>query len=384
MNEAGTPAPPPREAPAAAVAAADDDQAQLDDVKMKTDGRSAIMKQFWSRRWCVAVAMAGALVAGGCASGTNSGSSATPVAQTPEAQSPAPDQAPLAGVPQQGQMLFQSPEEAAGTFKDAVLAKDRRTLVAIFGMDGKTLIFSGDPIQENNDLDRFGKHLSEYAHVDWVSDEKAVLYVGQENWPFPIPIIKSDGGWFFDTVAGKDELLDRRIGADELNAINVCRAFVQAEREYASRDWMGDGHLQYAQHFISHPGTKDGLYWQVGPGEDLSPLGPLVAEAQMDDYPATRPTTGGPQPYKGYIFRILKAQGDAAPGGQIDYIADGRMIHGFAMVAGPAEYGASGIMTFIVGKDGVVYQKDLGADSTAVVKAMTEFNPDSTWTVVKD
>ncbi len=288
------------------------------------------------------------------------------------------------GVPQPGQTLFASPEEATGVFKDAVLAKDRRTLVGLFGAEGKQLIFIGDRIEENNDMQAFGERMSEYLHIDRPSDTTAVVHVGKENWPFPIPIVKSPGGWFFDTVAGRDELLDRRIGEDELNAISVCRAYAAAQQEYARRDPMGDHIVQYAQHVMSRPGKKDGLYWEAGPGEEISPMGPLIAEARMEGYPASQPTNSKPHPYQGYIFHILKAQGPAAPGGAMSYIVDGRMTKGFAMVASPSKYGASGIMTFMVGKDAKVFQKNLGDKTPELVTTMTEYNPDPSWAEVKE
>lgn len=288
------------------------------------------------------------------------------------------------GAPQPGQRLFNTPEEAAGVFKDAVAAKDRRTLVALFGPEGRQLVFSGDRVQENNDLDAFARRMNEYLHVDEPSGNRTTLHVGKENWPFPIPLVKSGNQWFFDTVAGRDELLNRRIGEDELNAIAVCRAFVAAENEYAKKDRTGEGVAQYAQHFMSRPGKHDGLYWEAGPGEELSPMGPLVAEARMEGYPTEQPTNGRQRPYRGYLFHILKAQGDAAPGGKMSYVVDGRMTNGFAMVASPSKYGASGVMTFIVGKDAKVYEKNLGENTRQIVNAMTEYNPDSSWTEVKD
>ncbi len=291
------------------------------------------------------------------------------------------------GVPQPGQRTFSSPEEAAGVFKDAVAAKDRRTLVAIFGNEGKQLIFSGDRVQENNDLEAFGQRMREYLHVDRPSDNTAVLHVGKENWPFPIPVVKSNDGWFFDTAAGREELLNRRIGEDELNAIAVCRAYVSAQKEYVRKDRTAEGTLQYAQHFMSRPGKKDGLYWEVGPGEDLSPMGPLIAEARLEGYPAGQPGQQGthkPRPYQGYFFHILTAQGDAAPGGKMSYLVDGKMTKGFALVASPSKYGSSGIMTFIVGSDGKVYEKNFGSNTHDIVTSMTEYNPDSSWTEVKD
>lgn len=288
------------------------------------------------------------------------------------------------GVAESGQRVFKSPEEAAAVFKDAVAAKDRRMLTLIFGMEGKDLIFSGDRVQENNDMSAMAARMAEYYKVDRTSNQSATLRIGKENWPFPIPLLKAYRGWYFDTIAGRDELLNRRIGEDELNAISVCRAYAAAQNEYEKKARTGDGVTQYAQHFMSHPGKKDGLYWEAGPGEELSPMGPLVAEAQMEGYSTTKPANGKHRPYKGYIFHILKAQGEAAPGGKMDYVVDGKMTKGFAMIASPAKYGASGIMTFLVGKDGKVFEKNLGEKTKDIVSQMTEYNPDSSWSLVKE
>jgi len=323
--------------------------------------------------------LAGLLITSGCSN--NAASSSAPVVDQngmilfTQAKS---------GVPQPGQTLFATPEDAAGTFKDAVAAGDRGTLQGIFGDEGKALIFTGDPVQENNNMKRMSAHMTEYLHVDHTSDTTAILRIGAKNWPFPIPLVKSDGGWFFDTVAGRDELLNRRIGEDELNAIAVCRAYVAAQIEYAEKVRTDDGVIQYAQHFMSTPGKKDGLFWEAGPGEEISPMGPLVAQARSEDYPAGQPTPGQPHPYKGYFFHILKSQGDAAPGGAMNYLVDGKLTAGFAMIASPSAYGASGIMTFIVAKDGKVFQKNLGENTSDEVKAITDFNPDSSWAEVKD
>ena len=346
------------------------------------------MKTCWHRSICPAIVIAGLLLFSGCSHDTNAtrterdGTTARPMDSDDDAVIHFSQE--KSGIPQPGQRLFGSPEQGALIFKDAVAAKDRRTLVDIFGNEGKQLIFSGDRVQEDTDLTAMAIRMTEYLHVDQPAANTAVLHVGKENWPFPIPLVKSTGGWFFDTAAGREELLDRRIGEDELNAIAVCRAYVAAQREYAARDRTGAGVLQYAQHFMSRPGTKDGLYWEAGEGQELSPMGPLVAEARLEGYPASQPTNGKPHPYQGYIFHILKAQGDAAPGGRMSYVIDGKMTKGFAMVASPSKYGASGIMTFIVGQDGKVYDKNLGEQTRELVTNMVEYNPDKSWTEVKE
>jgi hypothetical protein len=214
------------------------------------------------------------------------------------------------------------------------------------------------------------------------SDSNVTLEIGADGWPFPIPLIKKDGQWFFDTAAGKEEILARRIGMDETGAMNVCNAYVEAQREYASQDRLGDGVLAYAQFLRSTPGTHDGLFWPTNqPGEELSPLGPLVAQARVEGYQRTAKMLNDEQaPYHGYYFKILTRQGKPAPGGKYNYIINGRMIAGFALVAWPAEWGNTGVMTFIVNQQGSVYQKNLGPKTVKIAKAITTYDPDDTWT----
>ena len=202
--------------------------------------------------------------------------------------------------------------------------------------------------------------------------------MGKDDWPFPIPIAKKDSLWYFDTDEGRDEILARRIGSNELCAIQVCLVYVDAQREYAKKDWDNDGLLEYAQKFRSDAGKKNGLYWETGEGDEQSPLGPLFAAAQEEGY-ALKQSDSGPSPYHGYYYRILTAQGKDAPGGAYNYVVKGNMLGGFAMMAYPAQYGASGIMTFVVNHDGIVYQKDLGEDTEKAAQAVRLFNPDSTW-----
>jgi hypothetical protein len=211
-------------------------------------------------------------------------------------------------------------------------------------------------------------------------DDKVALIFGREDWPFPIPLVRDQAGWSFDTAAGEQEILARRIGRNELGAIDVCRAYVQAQRNYASADHDGTGVMKYAQHIASTPGKRDGLYWPAVEGEPLSPFGPLVASAVAQGYSkkADKPT-----PYHGYLFRVLTAQGPHAPGGAYSYIVNGNMIAGFALVAYPVDYGNSGVMTFIVNQQGVVYQKDLGDDTGAIAAKMTLYDPDQSWEKVE-
>ena len=281
------------------------------------------------------------------------------------------------------QLRFPSPEQAAATLKDAVLQKDRLQLLAIFGPEGRQLVFTGDRVAENNAMTSFGQHMTDYLRVDHRSATQAVLHIGGENWPFPIPLVKGSDGWSFDTNAGKEEILNRRIGENELGAIEVCRAYVIAQTEYARRDRTGEKLTQYAQRFRSTDGKRDGLYWPVAEGESLSPMGPLVAEAQAEGY-AQRPPDGKPHPYHGYYFHILTAQGPAVPGGKMSYLKDGHLTQGFALIASPSAWGASGIMTFQVNQDGKIFEKNLGPQTKDLVKTLTEYNPDSSWSEVKD
>ena len=326
------------------------------------------------RHFAFTLATSGLLAIAGCCC---NGPAPAPPATSATGASGAGDAA------QPEQKVFASPEDAAGALKDAAVAKDRQALLAIFGPEGHQLVFSGDPVEEENGLKKFAGHLAEYTRVDHETLDKAVLYIGLKNWPFPIPLVKGEKGWTFDTAAGKEELLNRRIGENELSAISVCRAYVVAQKAYASKDRMGDKVVQYAQHFRSSEGKKDGLYWVAGENEEISPMGPLVAEAQGEGY-LKNPPDGQRHPYKGYFFHILKAQGDAAPGGKLNYIVDGHLVKGFAMVAWPDSFGASGVMTFIVNQDGKVYQKNLGDKTADIVKEMAEYNPDGTWEEVKD
>jgi hypothetical protein len=214
------------------------------------------------------------------------------------------------------------------------------------------------------------------------NDKKMILHVGNSDWPLPIPIVKVGKNWRFDTKEGKEEILNRRIGRNEVNAIQVCLAYVDAQREYVLKDRDADKLLEYAQKFISAKGKKDGLYWEAKEGEEQSPLGPLMAKATKEGYTGKK-SGGKPIPYHGYYYKILKAQGKNAQGGAYDYVVKGKMIGGFALVAYPAEYGNSGVMTFIVNHDGVLYQKDLGKDTEKIANAMKKYDADETWKKVE-
>lgn len=281
------------------------------------------------------------------------------------------------------QKTFKSSEEAVKSLMDALRSNNTKELLAIFGTAGKEIISSGDEVADKAGSERFVKDYEEMNKLEKETDKKVILVVGNHEWPFPIPIVKKGETWVFDTKTGKEEMLNRRIGRNELNTIQTCLAIVDAQREYAMKDRDSNKLLEYAQKFWSTKGKKDGLYWEAKEGEEQSPLGALAARAVEEGYKERKPGDN-PAPYHGYFYRILKAQGKNAPGGAYDYVVRGKMIGGFALVAFPAEYGASGVMTFIVNHDGVVYQKDLGKETGKITKAMTKFDPDKTWKKVEE
>ena len=272
--------------------------------------------------------------------------------------------------------------EAVKALAEAVKGNDTNELLTIFGPSGKELVFSGDEVADKTGRGHFIKAYEETNKLVHENDTKVILHVGNGDWPFPIPIVKKGDDWLFDTTAGKEEVLNRRIGRNELNAIQVCLAYVDAQREYALKDRDSGKLLEYAQRFISRKGIKDGLYWEAKEGGAQSPLGPLIAKAAMEGYSGERPV-GRRSPYHGYYYRILKAQGKYASGGEYDYVVKGKMIGGFALVAYPAEYGNSGVMTFIVNQDGVVYERNLGEDTEKIAATMKKFDPDKTWKKAK-
>ena len=281
-----------------------------------------------------------------------------------------------------GTTVFPSPEAAVQALMDAVKNGDERALLAIFGKEGKDLIGSGDAIADRKGRERFLQLYETKHQLSKESDRMMALEVGDEQWPFPIPLVKDGEGWRFDTRVGKEEILNRRIGKNEMNAVQTCLAYVDAQREYAAKDRDGDGLLEYAQQLVSSRGQQDGLFWPAEEGRETSPLGPLFAQAHEEGY---RPRQGHqpPSPYHGYYYKMLKAQGKHAPGGARDYVVKGNLLGGFALVAYPARYRASGIMTFMVSHNGVVYQKNLGPGTPATVRAMQRFDPDRTWQKVQ-
>jgi len=276
---------------------------------------------------------------------------------------------------------FATPDDAGNALMAAAKADDTTAALAIFGSDSKELIFSGDAVEDKNAAGAFAARYGVMHRWRKLTDGSQILVVGADNFPFPIPLKKNaDRQWFFDTAAGKEEMLNRRVGRNELATIDVCEAVARAQAEYYSQLHDGTNKKQYAVKFISDPGKQNGLYWQSSPGQPQSPLGPLVAFATAEGYSA-KPDAH--VPFNGYYFHMLTGQTDKAPGGSKNYVVDGNMISGFAFVAYPAVYGNSGIMTFMINQDGVLLQKDLGKTTEQTVTAMTEFNPDSGWSIVE-
>jgi hypothetical protein len=276
------------------------------------------------------------------------------------------------------QKAFASPEEAVQALRAAVKVHDKAALQDIFGPEVHELL-TGDERQDKANSQKFAEAMEEGAKSVSEGDAKVILEIGDNKWPFPIPLVKENSMWRFDTAAGKEEIINRHIGKDELHAIGVCKTYVQAQKQYAgaARDSSQAG--KYALRFKSSPGKMDGLYWKTGPSQVTSPFGARVAEVGVDG--AHGPA---PKPFHGYFFRILTRQGAVAAGGEMDYLKDGSLTGGFALAAYPERWGRSGIMTFIVNQEGKIYQRDLGAKTSQVAAAMAEYNPDGDWTPVKD
>jgi Protein of unknown function (DUF2950) len=278
-------------------------------------------------------------------------------------------------IPSAGPKSFGTPQQAANALVSAAANFDESSLTQIFGPDGDDIAFSGEYAQDRQHAANFASEARENMRVsvDPNSATRAFVLVGNENWPFPVPIVKRGQQWFFDAKAGRQELLYRRIGANELDAIQICQGYVDAQYDYAFQKREGYDVNQYAQRIVSSPGKQDGLAWQNEDGTWAGPIGEKIARAIEQGY------TSGAEPYHGYFFKILKGQGPAAPLGQMDYVVKGVMIGGFALVAAPAEYAVSGVRTFIVSQDGVVYEKDLGPKTLADFQGMELFNPDQSW-----
>jgi hypothetical protein len=274
---------------------------------------------------------------------------------------------------QKGQKTFSSAAEATQALVSAVKNQDESALLNILGPDAKDIVSSGDTVEDKNRREEFVKKYEQMHRLVVEPDGYTTLYVGAENWPTPIPLARKGNSWYFDTPAGKQEILYRRIGKNELAVIQVCRELVDAQKEYYGQPHDGDSGNQYAQKFVSDPGKHNGLYWEAGAGEAESPIGPLIAAAAVQGYPSSEQL----EPFQGYYFRILTGQ--KAPPPPRSYIVDAKMTKGFAFLAYPAEYRSTGVMTFIVNQDGIVYEKDLGPRTAEIAKSMTQYARDSTW-----
>jgi hypothetical protein len=305
--------------------------------------------------------------------------------------------APTAHAQSPSQSTFSSADDALRALVSAAKAKDSDALAKIFGPDYDQLL-SGDDVEDANDRDEFAVAVGESAQLQKIDDSRYTVTVGKDNWPTPIPLVQNDGKWLFDTKAGLDEVINRRVGENELSAIATCRAYAVAQWEYFTEgDWDHDGVAEYAPNLVSTPGTHNGLYWETSEDDTPSPLGKLIAAAQAKGYGPNASETGAagkggsnketPEidhaPYHGYYFRILTRQGPHAPGGKYNYVINGNMIAGYALVAYPDKWGNSGVMTFIINQQGRVYQKNLGPTTAKLASALTEYNPDPTWKLVE-
>ena len=279
---------------------------------------------------------------------------------------------PARSMPQQpGQKTFSSPEDAANTLLTAAQNNDEKAMLDILGPSGKQIVSSGDAAEDARSRANFVRRYLQMHRLVNEPDGSTILYIGAENWPTPIPLVNKGGSWYFDTAAGKKEILYRRIGRNEISTISVCHELVAAQKEYSPQ------HNEYAQKIYSDEGQHNGLYWKAAAGEPQSPIGPLVAAAVAEGFAPNR--SAAPTPYRGYYYHMLSRQGVNGPGGAKSYIVNGKMTGGFAFVAYPAEYRSSGVMTFVVSQDGVIYQQDLGPQTDVLAKAMKEFNPNSGW-----
>ena len=271
------------------------------------------------------------------------------------------------------QQSFETPEAAVNALVSAAKVGDRKNVLTVLGEDATDLVTSGDEVADASDRDRIIEAYDAKHQLIMEGADKAVLILGKEDWPLPIPLLRKDGTWQFDSTTGREEILFRRIGRNELSAIQTCLAYVDAQNEYAEQGVAGLG--VYAQRIVSRPGKKDGLYWPAQSAAQESPLGELAASAAAEGYRAGQQRT----PYHGYYYKVLTKQGSNAPGGELDYVVRDNMIGGFALVASPAQYSNSGVMTFLVNHEGIIYQKDLGPRTATIAEAMTVFNPDSSW-----
>ena len=285
---------------------------------------------------------------------------------------------PAAAKPAAAQRTFASPEDASTALIEAVRAKNVDGLLAVVGPQSSSWIFTGDKVADANDWAKFAAAYEKKHSLRKDGDAKAILEVGDDGWPFPAPLVKKGSTWSFDANAGRDEVVNRRVGRNELDAIQTLLAAVDAQREFAAGDLDGNGFADYARRFISSPGKKDGLYWPDEAGKPSSPLGPMFAAAAKEGY-GKQPKGEKPGPYHGYHYKLLTSQGKDAPGGAYDYMVGGKLLGGFGIVAWPATYRVSGVTTFVVNHEGVVYEKDLGPRTAALATSMTRFDPDATW-----
>ena len=285
--------------------------------------------------------------------------------------------APQLRAQQQTQKTFPSPDDAAKALVAAARNNDQKVMIDILGPDARQIVYSGDDTQDAHDRDDFVQKYQVMHRFVKEPDGTTTLYIGAENWPTPIPLVNKGKSWYFDTTAAKKEILFRRVGENEMSTIRVCQELVAAQKEYYSAQ-----HQVYAQKIFSDNGQRDGLYWPTAAGQPRSPIGPLVASAVAEGFASARNTQ--PTPFHGYLYHALVSQGKDAPGGAKNYMNGGKMTAGFAFIAYPADYRSSGVMTFIVDQDGVVYQKDLGKDTATLAKAMKEYDPDSTWQKAED
>jgi len=330
-------------------------------------------ERFTSRR---SVTIAATLTIAGLLSAGCSHNGATtvadPTASIPAAATPASRPA---------QETFATPQAAVDALVGASRGGDSGAMVRLLGPDAQDVVYSGDPVADQNGQQWFVQSYDANHDLVANSDSSEILELGDAHWPMPIPIVRgTDGTWRFDTAAGRDEILNRRIGRNELAAIQVCHAIVDAQQEYAMADPDHDGVPAYAERFSSHAGKKDGLFWPAANGEGPSPLGSLFADAADDGYSTTQTAIGPRRPYHGYFYRILKEQGPGAAGGARDYRVDGHMIGGFGVVAWPADYGNSGVMTFIANQEGVIYQRNFGDQTESIARSMKAFDPTPDWT----
>jgi len=350
---------------AAAVEEAGDKRMIDGEKTMKTTKRNTMTS---SRMIVVAAAI---LITGFLVSASVAAPEKKEAAAKPEAQ----------GTPQADQKEFDTPKQAADALIQVAANLDVAAAKEILGPDGEDIVASEDPVMDKNRATEFANKAKEKTSVelDKKNPNHAILLVGNDDFPLPIPIVKQKGKWFFDTKVGREEILNRRVGANELNTIEICRGFVDAQHEYAMDKHDDSKVNQYAQHILSTSGKHDGLAWQNQDGTWEGPVGEEVAKALAEGYKAERGT-----PYHGYYFKVLKGQGPAAPMGEMDFVVGGAMIGGFALAAAPAEYRVTGVQTFMVGPDGVVYEKDLGPDTLKTFQSMDKYNPDKTWKVTED